>query len=141
MTQNIASLSKVQSLILQWRALALMAVAMGRQMSLLNKVDPRGALQIAELLEVWLSFALFTLVGELAAMQADDDDHWQHSDEVQYLRQITAALAALAMLTAKIKRQLLKRLGGNWRGVNWGNVVDAPLGRLPTYELAYLDSS
>jgi len=112
MTQAREYISPVMALIIQWRALALMAVAMGRKMSLETKRDPRAAVQTAERLEVWLRFALFTLVGELAALHADGEDHWHHSEEVQYLRQITGALAALALLTAKIKRGAVKRLGG-----------------------------
>jgi len=114
---------------------------MGRQMSLENKRDPRAAVQTAEMLEVWLRFALFTLVGELAALQADGEDHWRHSDEVQYLRQITAVLAALALLTAKIKREASGRLHGIWRRVDWDWLSGIPMGKHSRPKPSYLDSS
>ena len=119
MRTNNEHISPVKALLQSWRALGLRAVLHAREVSLCVKIDPARGVIKAEMLEVWLRFALLTLVGELARLNADGEDHAQYSDEIQHLRQIAAALAGTLIIVARMKRQCLSQLGFAGRNECW----------------------
>ena len=100
-------LSPVKLLIVQWRALAKIVVALAREIALLEKFDPqRGALK-AEMLEVWLRFALFNLVAQVAALHAEAED--PDDPNIHYLHKIAVCLSMLLVIVGHLKRKCLAR--------------------------------
>lgn len=107
-----------------------------------QKINPRAGLHKAGMLELWLRFALFTLVRELGRLHKEGEDNAGHSDELKFLRQITGCFAALALLIAKMKREMEKRVSGFWTN-GWRRRFDTggPQIAWESLKLAYLDSS
>jgi len=79
-------------------------------MTLTEKFDPRRAVQQAEMLDVWLRLAMFTLLGELGALHASSKDKSEHAEEIANLLPIAGAFAGLILLAAKVKRDCLARM-------------------------------
>ena len=105
-------LSPAKCLMMQWQALWAMAFAFGKAMTLAQKFDPRAAAENAEMLEVWSRFAVFTLIGQVAAIEANGAAETKEDTRaLAHCRAIIGALAALCLLAAKVKRRCLQQLG------------------------------
>ena len=65
---------------IQWRALWAMAYVFAKTMTLAQYRDPRRAAEKAEMLEVWSRFALFTLIGQIAALEASGAPRFKEDD-------------------------------------------------------------
>ena len=77
-------------------------------MTLAQYRDPRAAAEKAEVLEVWSRFALFTLIGQIAAIESSDAQITREDKtSLAHCRAIVGALAMLCALSAKVKRQCL----------------------------------
>ena len=104
-------ISPAKALLVQWRALWVMAYVFAKTMTLAQYRDPRRAGEKAEMLEVWSRFALFTLIGQIAALEAHGAP--QTSGDVrahEHLRAMVGALAALCLLATKVKQDCIGRI-------------------------------
>ena len=108
MERRTTSLSPAKALLIQWRALWAVAYAIGKTMTLAQYRDPRRASDIAEMLEVWTRFAIFTLIGQIAVLDANCEED---AKDISHLRGIVGALAMLCALAGKVRWECAGRMG------------------------------
>ena len=112
MRTNNEHLSPAKALVMQWRALWTMAYVFAKTMTLAQYRDPRRAAEKAEMLELWSRFAVFTLIGQIAALESSGVSRSKDDDlALSHLRGLVGALAMLCALAAKVKRECLGRAG------------------------------
>ncbi len=142
MRTNDELISPSKALLNQWCGLWAMAYLFAKTMTLAQYRDPRRAIEKAEMLGVWSRFALFTLIGQIGALESRSAPlSKQDKTSLAHCRAIVGALAMLCVLAAKVKRECFERVG----------VVSlAPLHEIEDYQassakpitaIGYLDSS
>ena len=105
-------LSPATTLFLQWLALWRTAMGFARRVALAKKFDPVRAAREAEQLEVWARFCLFTLIGQIASLEANGAALSKEDRKLlSHCRAIAGALAMLCLLAAKMKRDSAGRIG------------------------------
>ena len=135
-------ISPAKALLIQWRVLWAMAYMFAKTMTLAQYRDPRRAGEKAEMLQVWSRLALFTLIGEIAALETRGVPCSKEDDfSLSHLRAIIGALAMLCALAAKVKRECAGRAefaaqtARHYHDDNSVNAFES------IYEVRYLDSS
>ena len=116
MNHSPAPLSPLVALALQWRALGILAVAIGRQISLASKMRSNAGLHQAELLEAWLYAATLTIARQIS----DYSGHGapacpEEARALDYLKTVYTYLSILALWAAQMRRDLAD-LTGAWPG-------------------------
>ena len=99
--------SKPASLADQWRALLFMALELARQILVLERSDPRAALEKIELLSAWCWMAEAELCRQLA--QQDRKAHMREPFDAQ-LPPMAAILQMLRVFIARVKAGLVARV-------------------------------
>ena len=141
MTHSPTSSSPLQALAIYWQIWGLIAVAMGRQVSLLKKMSAQEAGIKAEILEAWLYRALAQLAGEIAAQSDAGPLNAAEADALEYLKSVYFNLLQLALLMSQIRRDMMSADFG-WqrlRAYARTPVVLAPAA--PAEEPPYIDTS
>jgi len=140
MTQLTTPVSPINALALRWRALGMLAVVFGRQISMFHKMGARGGAAPAAMLEAWLYRALVELSADIAALPraptCPDDQR-----ELDYLKSLHMYLGVLALLISQLRRELedwAAALGRFTRPLLAGPVALTPA---PVMAIGYLDSS
>ena len=142
MRTNCELLSPAKTLLLHWRALWAMSYAFAKTMTLVERSDPRRAAEKAEMLVVWSSFALVTLLGQIATLEASNHTRAQEADTaLAQCRAIVGALAMLCALSVKVKRACLERTEFVARAEPRRFVGSHDLPPATVYVVDYLDSS
>ena len=142
MTSARAPSFSLQALAAEWRAIVLMLILVGRQVSAGQKLARHDGYAKAAQMELWGHAALGGLGQQLAVLQdlpqpeTPDDAH-----ALEHLKVLYVLLLALTMLAAKMKREARAFAGGAaLPGALEAATTDfAPAAIL--YDLDFLDSS
>ena len=134
--------SSTTVLLLRWWALWRIAEAFARGILRAKKFDPARAAEEAAQLEVWSRCALFTLLGEIAAIETSDTGlSKQDSKDLAHAKGIVGALAMLCALAAKVKRGCAVRMNKCFLVSSPAGLPAAPIRAQTRPAPAYLDSS
>ena len=98
--------SPLQALAMKWQMLAVMLVALAREVSLAHKMRAGAGVPKAELLEAALYAALVQLSGDIAAASASPDRSAADEDARLYLKTAHALLGVTALLIRQLKADL-----------------------------------
>ena len=110
MINQAVHLSPLQNLAARWRVMGLIAVAIGRQISLMKKMRSTRGVQQANLLEAWLFTALVNLAADLTAHSAGAARRSRPDQRAfEHLASIYRALMALVLLVRHLRRALTAR--------------------------------
>ena len=106
MRTNSELLSPANRLLRHGRALWVLAYVFAKTMTLAQYRDRRAAHEKAEMLEMWSRFALFTFIGQIAAIETSGA-RLSKDDKIclAHCRAIVGALAMLCALAAKVRRE------------------------------------
>lgn len=134
--------SPLLALAAQWQVLSLLAVAIGRRVSLAAKMRSRAGAFEAEMLEAFLYTALIKLSHQIAAYSDTGAPLCpEEAKALDYLKSVHMQLSVLTLLTAHMRRELEAVTGrlAAFAGVQCPLVATlyAAQNRLP----GYLDSS
>ena len=103
MTTTATPFTPLQALAGQWRVLAVMLVALARQVSLAHKMRSEAGLHKAELLEAALYAALVQLSAEISAASQKPLRNRADKDALAYLETVHALLGVTALLVREFK--------------------------------------
>ena len=100
-------LSPIHILAAQWRVLGMMAVAIGRQVSLATKMRSRAGVHEAEMLEAFLYAALVKLSRQIAVYSENGVPTCpEEARALEYLKSVHIHLSILALLITQMRRDL-----------------------------------
>ncbi len=140
MANASAPLTPIQLLAVQWRVLGMLAVAIGRRISLATKMRSRAGVAEAEMLEAWLYAAIVTLSRQIAAHTDQGAElSPEDAEALNYLKTVYTHLSILALLTAQMRRDLEAVTAE--RCADTPRLLAAPLPAAPDRDLGFLDSS
>lgn len=131
--------SPLQSLACRWQVIALMLVALARQVSMSAKMRAHGGAETARLIKAQIYSALIELSSEIAAApppQNSEDDF-----ALTYLKTVHALLSVMALMCRQIGSDLLA--AAEWLAALAGTYLLAGARKhaLPAQSVGYLDSS
>ncbi len=130
--------SPILALAAQWQVLGMLAVAIGRRVSLATKMRARAGVHEAEMLEAWLYAALVQLSGQITELSGPRAPTCpEEARALDYLKTVQAMLGVLALMIAQMRRDLA--------AITAERCADLPIlaMRLPAasgYDPAFLDS-
>ena len=116
MNHSPAPHSPLIALALQWRALGMLAVAIGRQISLASKMRSNAGLHQAELLEAWLYAATLQIARQISDYSNRGAPTCpEEARALEYLKTVYTYLSILTLWTAQMRRDLAG-ITGAWPG-------------------------
>jgi len=141
MEHSRPSLSPLKALADHWCLFALMAVALGRHVSMMNKLGAhRGAAQ-AELLEAWAYHALVQLSLQIAEHSRGGKLSPEDAKALAYLKTVYTCLALLALLMSQIKLDLSAAKDGWARHNQFAGAAHIAWPEAPARQPAIIDTS
>lgn len=122
MQQIRALFSKTETLAAQWRAMLSMAVVLLRQITQLERTEPRKALEKAEMLEAWCLLALTQVSFQITAQEAGG----MPRNFSEQLPPIAVILSTILMLVRRMKAGLLSKINRPMAYIDCAQMVCAP---------------
>lgn len=134
-------MSPVTALLLRWLMVFRMAEAFARRVTLMEKFDPRGAAENAEMLEIYLRCMITALIAQLAVIEQSGRPKTKEEAEArEQLRAVCGALGMLYALAIKMRRENAARVCVfGMRLSNFGSQI--PVYEPTIHEPGILDSS
>jgi len=140
MEHSRSSLSPPQALAAHWRVFALMAVALGRHVSMMKKMGARGGAAQAELLEAWAYHALVQLSQQIAQHSGNGDLSPEDAEALAYLKTVYTCAALLALLMRQLKNEMRLQTEGWASKTEYAPIWLAALPVSPARPLAFIDT-